>query len=296
MPEQRPTRPVRLGYRFPYPAAVLAWPRNWSAAATCSPSTPPASGRGRGCQHSTPGASGGSGYGGQVLSGVSLSPEGPGIHCITKCSGSTEFQPLRVSHTVMPRIRDPGHRTPGSWPVDNPPQRLPHQPCGERAAAASPVQKGHRQLMARPTATWMTTSESSWPISSLQSRNEPGSRAQPSKARVDRGKPVRHQLHRTPTQTQQARWEAVQQAKSQGISLRAIARELAMSRVTARKYAQAEEPAHQETQRQGTGQGRSPGQITDRRRLARVTYSLDNNRTTAAAFAITSLEMVIGRG
>ena len=49
-------------------------------------------------------------------------------------------------------------------------------------------------------------------------------------------------MHRTPTQTQQARWEAVQQAKSQGISLRAIARELAMSRVTVRKYAKAESP------------------------------------------------------
>ena len=34
----------------------------------------------------------------------------------------------------------------------------------------------------------------------------------------------------------------MQQAKSQGISLRAIARELAMSRVTVRKYAKAESP------------------------------------------------------
>ena len=62
------------------------------------------------------------------------------------------------------------------------------------------------------------------------------------KGKGGKGKPVRHQLHRTSTQTQQARWEAVQQAKSQGISLRAIARELAMSRVTVRKYAKAEIP------------------------------------------------------
>ena len=34
-----------------------------------------------------------------------------------------------------------------------------------------------------------------------------------------KAKPVRHQLHRTPTPTQQARWEAVQQAREQGFSL-----------------------------------------------------------------------------
>ena len=55
-------------------------------------------------------------------------------------------------------------------------------------------------------------------------------------------KPVRHQLRRTPTETQQARWEAVQQAKEQGLSLRAIARRLGMDRNTAGKYALAETP------------------------------------------------------
>ena len=57
-----------------------------------------------------------------------------------------------------------------------------------------------------------------------------------------KGKPVRHSLHRTPTQAQQARWEAVQQSKGQGLSLRAIARNLGMSGVAARKYASAEIP------------------------------------------------------
>ena len=57
-----------------------------------------------------------------------------------------------------------------------------------------------------------------------------------------KGKPVRHSLHRTPTPTQQARWEAVQHAKGQGVSLRAIARKLGMSRVATRKYAVAESP------------------------------------------------------
>ena len=49
-------------------------------------------------------------------------------------------------------------------------------------------------------------------------------------------------MHRTPTPTQQARWEAVQKARKQGLSLRAIARELGMSRVATRKYAIAESP------------------------------------------------------
>ena len=48
---------------------------------------------------------------------------------------------------------------------------------------------------------------------------------------------VRHQLERRPTATQKARWEAVQHAKRQGLSLRAIARELGMARNTVVKYA-----------------------------------------------------------
>ena len=59
---------------------------------------------------------------------------------------------------------------------------------------------------------------------------------------ADQAKPVRHQLKRTPTATQRARWEAVQQAKSQGLSLRAIARELGMAKNTVLKYARAESP------------------------------------------------------
>ncbi len=62
------------------------------------------------------------------------------------------------------------------------------------------------------------------------------------KAAASKGKPLRHQLHRTPTATQQARWEAVHQAKSRGLSVRAIVRELGMSRVATRKYALAESP------------------------------------------------------
>ena len=60
--------------------------------------------------------------------------------------------------------------------------------------------------------------------------------------RDTKGSPLRHQLHRTPTPTQRARWEAVQKARDQGLSLRAIARELGMSRVATRKYAIAESP------------------------------------------------------
>ena len=56
------------------------------------------------------------------------------------------------------------------------------------------------------------------------------------------GKPLYHQLQRTPTPTQQARWEAVQKARRQGLSLRAIARELGMVRDTVGKYIKAESP------------------------------------------------------
>ena len=50
------------------------------------------------------------------------------------------------------------------------------------------------------------------------------------KGRGGKTKPGRHQLGRTPTETQQVRWGAVQQAKRQALSLRAIARKLGMGR------------------------------------------------------------------
>ena len=62
------------------------------------------------------------------------------------------------------------------------------------------------------------------------------------KRRGGKAKPVRHQLHRTPTSTQQARWEAVQQAREQGLSLRAISRNLGMARDTVGKYLKADSP------------------------------------------------------
>ena len=60
--------------------------------------------------------------------------------------------------------------------------------------------------------------------------------------RGTQGNPLRHQLNRTPTPTQQARWEAVQQARSKGLSQRAIAQKLGMSRDTVGKYAKAKNP------------------------------------------------------
>ena len=56
------------------------------------------------------------------------------------------------------------------------------------------------------------------------------------------GKQVRHSLHWPATPTQQARWEAVYQAREKGLSLLAIAQKLGMSRDTAGKYAKAERP------------------------------------------------------
>ena len=62
------------------------------------------------------------------------------------------------------------------------------------------------------------------------------------KGRAGKEKPVRHRLHRTPTPTQQASWEAVQQAQGRGLSLRAIARELGMAKNTVGKYLKADSP------------------------------------------------------
>ena len=56
------------------------------------------------------------------------------------------------------------------------------------------------------------------------------------------GKPVRHQLIRTATTTHRACWVVVQQARNQGLSLRAIARELGIARDTVGKYLKAERP------------------------------------------------------
>ena len=74
-------------------------------------------------------------------------------------------------------------------------------------------------------------------LSTLESTGEGAT-----EGRSGKGKPVRHQLHRTPTSTQQARWEAVQLAREQGLSLRAIARSLGMAKNTAKKYASAASP------------------------------------------------------
>ena len=60
--------------------------------------------------------------------------------------------------------------------------------------------------------------------------------------RAHKGKQIRHRLHRSPTPTQQARWEAVQQGREQGLSLRAIAKNLGMARDTVGKYLKAESP------------------------------------------------------
>ena len=113
-------------------------------------------------------------------------------------------------------------------------------------------------------------------LDSLEPTGEEKAGAQGMGIRAKRGagKPVRHSLHRTPTQAQRARWEAVQKAKRQGLSLRAIARKLGMSRVTTTKYALAESPPTKTLQRQRACQGGGARRIDGSRGLARVTFSL----------------------
>ena len=77
-----------------------------------------------------------------------------------------------------------------------------------------------------------------------------------------------------PTETQQARWEAVQQAREQGLSLRAIARSLAMAKNTAKKYASAESPPTKKLSAKELAKAEARAAITNLRRLNRVTYSL----------------------
>ena len=62
------------------------------------------------------------------------------------------------------------------------------------------------------------------------------------RGRGGKANPLRHQLRRAPTETQHARWEAVQQAKENGLSFRTIAQKLGMARDTVGKYAKAESP------------------------------------------------------
>ena len=62
------------------------------------------------------------------------------------------------------------------------------------------------------------------------------------KGRTGEAKPLRHRLHRMPTATQKARWEAVQKARKQGLSLRAISRTLGIAKNTVKKYMSAESP------------------------------------------------------
>ena len=73
-------------------------------------------------------------------------------------------------------------------------------------------------------------------------------------------------------------FEALQLAREQGLSLRAIARNLAMGKNTAKKYASVESPPTEKfsakERAKGASQGEGSGRIADRHRLNLMTYSL----------------------
>ena len=83
-------------------------------------------------------------------------------------------------------------------------------------------------------------------------------------------------MHRTPTPTQQARWEAVQQAREQGFSLRAIARNLGMAKNTAKKYAEADAPPTKELSAKERAKAEALAAPLVAANQPRVTYSLFN--------------------
>ena len=108
-------------------------------------------------------------------------------------------------------------------------------PGPEQQEAADGVVNSHLNEAQRERLAALESSESS-------DDDEAKDEDTTTRRRGGKTKPVRHQLRRTPTETQQARWEAVQQAREQGLSLRAIARKLGMDRNTVGKYALAETP------------------------------------------------------
>ena len=109
----------------------------------------------------------------------------------------------------------------------------------EQQEGADGVVNSHLNEAQRERLAALESSESSDVIAD---DNEANDEDVATRGRGGKTRPVRHQLRRTPTETQQARWEAVQQAREQGLSLRAIARKLGMDRNTAGKYALAETP------------------------------------------------------
>ena len=112
-------------------------------------------------------------------------------------------------------------------------------PGPEQQEGADGVVNSHLNEAQRERLAALESSESSDVIAD---DNEANDEDVATRGRGGKTRPVRHQLRRTPTETQQARWEAVQQAREQGLSLRAIARKLGMDRNTAGKYALAETP------------------------------------------------------
>ncbi len=76
------------------------------------------------------------------------------------------------------------------------------------------------------------------PLAALESRGINDAKSnRPSRARKHAAP-----MPRKPTPRQVALWEALQEAKVRGLSIRGIARELGIHRNTARKYAAAERP------------------------------------------------------
>ena len=91
--------------------------------------------------------------------------------------------------------------------------------------------------------------------------------------RGTQGNPLRHQLHRTPIPPSRLAGKRCNRPGAK-VSLSRHCPETGHVARHCRKVRQSEEPAHQTTQRQGTGQGRGPGRSPNRRRLTMVTFSL----------------------
>ena len=127
--------------------------------------------------------------------------------------------------------------------------------------------------MTRPTATWMRTSESSWPVWSPRFGVRPRPRRQPARVGEPRGTPYATNCT-VPLLPPAGSLGSGATGQEQRSLAAGHCPETGYVARRSRKVRQSEEPAHQTTQRQGTGQGRGPGRSPNRRRLTRVTFSL----------------------
>ena len=145
--------------------------------------------------------------------------------------------------------------------------RRPPRCCGGADTGCSPDPGLHE--VAEGTASSHLNKAQRERLATLESsdQDEVNVEGKGAQRRGGKGKPVRHRLHRTPTATQQARWEAVQRARSRGFPSGPLP-ESGHGQNTAKNVRRGWRSTHQETQRQGASQGRGSGRTASGSQLS----------------------------